>query len=43
MFLNKLKEFFICNLIGHKYSKHGKYLYCKTCEKIAILEIKRRK
>lgn len=42
--INLLKEFFICNLFGHKFSKHGKYLYCRNCEKIAVVNyVKKRK
>lgn len=36
--INQLKDFFICNLIGHKFFKSGKYLQCQTCSKLAVLE-----
>ncbi len=36
--LNYLKDLFICSLVGHKFFKSGKYLQCKCCNKLAVLE-----
>lgn len=39
MFINRLKELFICSWMGHKFTRHGKYLHCSTCNKVMILSI----